>query len=531
MMMSPTDLQDLPIPGIHKWKISRGALSAFILGFLARVYLLVQIPVINPDGFLYIQQAKALHLGLFNQVLNCYHYLSPYPVFVCLFYRVTGNWVSAAQWLNVFFGTLTIIPLYWLLKRFFNDATAWITVLVFALLPAYALASTWIIRDPMFWFFTATGLYFFILQLEKSGHLWLLLSSICFAAGAWFRIEGSLFIMVSGVFLLFVNGNQRWKNLAVFLAPYLIAASAGILFANFRDIDLMELLKPERLLSRPLEFFSRYHSIRAQLETLYDTDLVRYAPYFFHCVRNLIWLIALGALLVQLAETLLYLCLVLLAVGIVDWTKRLRTDRRVVYLWTLSILSLALLYSQIIYNWVMTSRFLAVFLLPAFFFIGAGTERMGTLISSRFHLRYKHTHAIMCVIIISLLLPKILRANFDEDKLVFRRIGIYIAERENNSRLVSIGGGFTQVSEIYFFTNLPFPGAPCFKRSTILNPKNKKGVTDMLKRHLHYLVWDQRNWEGTSIDTLCEDAGIQLNRLCEWPSDRLGRLVLYEVVR
>ena len=530
-MISPNGPQKTPITGVHSWNLSFGAAITVVLGFLVRVYLFARNPIINPDGILYIQQAKALYFGLFDQVLNCYYYLSPYPLLVAFWYRFLGDWVIAAQWVNIIFSTLTIIPLFWLLKRFFPDSNAWITAMVYALLPAYALAGTWVIRDPVFWFFAVTGLYFFILHMEKRSFLWLMLSSICFAAGAWFRMEGSLFILVSSLFLLYSGKKHLWKDLAVFMAPYVIAATAGILLVHFRDIDLMELLKPERLLSRPLDFFTQYSTLRAQLKTLYDNDLVNSAPFFFQRVRNLIWLIALGTLLVQLAETLFYLFFILLAVGMVTWTKRLKTDPRVVSLGTLSILSLALLYSQIIYNWAMTSRFLAVFLFPAFIFIGAGIERMATFLSSRFHLRGNHVYAIIVVIILSLLLPKILRTNSDEDKLVYREIGAYIAGREDNSRVISICGGFKQVKTIHFFANVNFPGAPCFENGAILKRTDPNGLKIMLKHRCNYWVCYQKNCKENAIETLSADTGKQLNQLGEWPSERLGKIILYEVVQ
>ena len=452
------------MPGLHVWTLSHGATGTLILCFLARVYLFAVNPIINPDGFLYIQQAKALHHGLFNQVLDCYEYLSPYPIFIAMVYRVVGDWVLSAQWINIFFGTLTIIPLYWLLKRFFQDATAWVTAMVYALLPAYVLVSRDVLRGPSFWFFAVTGLYLFVLHQEARRTRWLLLSSICFAMGAWSRIEGSLFIIVSSVFLLFLNGKHRWKDILVFLAPYIAVAAIGILFAQLQGIHLMELLKPGRILSRPIEFFSRYGTLRAQLKLIYDTDLVNAAPYFFPRVRNLVWFIALGTLIIQLAETLLYLFFILLAVGMVSGTAQLRTDRRVAYLWTLSILGLVLLYSQIIYNWAMTSRFLAVFLFPAFIFMGAGIERMTAFLSSRFRLRGNAGCAIMCAIIMALLLPKNLRANFAEGKLVFKQIGSYIAERENHSRPVSVCGAFKRVRAIHFFANVDVSGHPVSKK-------------------------------------------------------------------
>ncbi len=39
-----------------------------LLGFVIRLYSFVFIPLINPDGTFYIQQARALHYGLFSPI-------------------------------------------------------------------------------------------------------------------------------------------------------------------------------------------------------------------------------------------------------------------------------------------------------------------------------------------------------------------------------------------------------------------------------------------------------------------------------
>jgi hypothetical protein len=528
------DINESPhaaMPGVHVWKLSYGAAGVLLLGFLARVYLLAHNPIINPDGFLYIQQAKALYYGLFDKVLNCYQYLSPYPFLVALMYKILGNWVLAGQWVNICFGTLTIIPLYWLLKRFFKETTAWITTMVYALLPSYVFISRDVLRGPIFWFFGVTGLYLFILHIEKRQPFRLLLSSICLAVGTWSRIEGGLFIIVSAGFLLLLNGKHRLKDLSIFIAPYIFVAIVGMLAAHFRGVDLIVLLNPGRLTSRLTGFFENYSTLREQLKSLYSSDNVINADYFFPAVRHVVWFIALGVLIVQMAETFVYFFLLVLLIGLVSWTNRLRTDRRVAYLLILSLSGFALLYAQVIYNWIMNSRFLAVLLFPAFIYIGAGIEKIIVFLSSSLRLRNNLEYAVMCAIILAFLLPKNLWANFAQGKLVFRQIATYITEREHFTRPVSVCGAFQRVKVIHFFANVDFPGAPCFEGASILKHTDAKGLQQILAQHYDYFVWDQAGWNNTAIENIDSDAAKHFSKLKEWPSSRRGKLVLYEVVK
>lgn len=516
-------------PDTHIWKLSRGTVAVLLLGFLTRVYLFVSNPVINPDGFLYIQQAKALYFGLFDQVLACYHYLSPYPIFIAFTYPVIGDWVISAQWINILFGSAAIVPLYWILRRFFDDMTAWVTAMVFALIPSFVVTSRDVLRDPSFWFFAVSGLYFFILYMEKRQSVWLFLSSIFFLSGAWARIEGTLFIIVSFVFLVFLKKERPWKELAAFLCPYAIIAASSIIFAHVRQIDLMEFINPSRLLTLPLGFFAHYNILRDQLQMMYDTELGSLFPYFFPQVRNLLWFIAFGTLLVQLAETLLYFFFVLLFIGMVYRAGQLKTDLRMFYLWVLSLMSLVLLYIQIIYFWHMPSRFLGVFLLPSFIFIGEGIDQFVRRVSSRFKLRADIAYAIMCMIILAFFMPKNIRANFSEDRLLFNQIGNYIVERENNSRPVSVCGVFKYVRAIHFFANVNFAGAPCFESTSILNHADEKGLKKILTQKFDYLVWDEKGWNNTPIETISTDMSRHFSRLQQWHSERWGNIVLYEV--
>jgi 4-amino-4-deoxy-L-arabinose transferase-like glycosyltransferase len=517
--------------GIRPWTISYGAMAVLVIGFLARVYLMIANPIVNPDGFLYIQQAKAIYLGRFDQTLSCYEYLSPYPLFIIAAYRLLGNWVAAAQWVNILFGTAAIVPVYWLLKRFFDDRTAWLTALVFALIPAFVLVSRDMLRGPMFWFFAAVGLHLFVLNLEARRTRWLLLSNICFAVGAWCRIEGSLFIIASAIFLLLAGGKHRFRDLTVFMAPCLAAAAIGGLIGHLLGIDLINLLKPARLLSRPMEFFHQYHTLRDQLEGLYGWHGVDSAPFFFPRVRDLVWWIALGTLLVQLVETLLYLFFIVLAVGVVSWRRRIFGDRRVLYLGGLSLLSLALLYSQIIYNWAMTSRFLAVFLLPAFIFMGAGIERLNLLLASRFRFGNNQRTALLCALILVSLLPKTISANYVKEKLIFRQIAGFIADREADQRAVTVCGAFKRVRVIHFFANMNARKAPCFDTACIIHATGAPALQQALAAGCDYFVWNQTDWGEMQIESIASDLSQHFIRLHAWPSGEWGRLILYEVRR
>ncbi|MDL2329407.1 glycosyltransferase family 39 protein [Desulfosarcina sp. OttesenSCG-928-A07] len=506
------------------------AMGVVALGFLARIWVFFRIPLINPDGFLYIQQAKAIYYGLFSQVLDCYVYLSPYPLLIAASRWMTGDWVMAAQWVNIIFSILALISLYLLLRRFFSDPVAWLTLLIFAILPAYVMVSRDTLRDPIFWFFSVTGLYVFVRHLEIPRATYLFLSSLCFAMGAWTRIEGSLFILVSTGFLLLFSGSRRWKDTAVFLLPYFMVILGGIITSLILDLDLALLLKPERVLSRAMGFFSRYDMLREHLKTLCETWPFTESMYFFKEIRNLIWFIALGVLVVQIMETLLYLLFIPLVIGLVIWTPKIRTDRRIAWLWSLSLMALVLLYTQIMYNWVMTGRFTAILLFPAAIFMGAGMEWLMTTLKSRFNWRQNTAAALICLVVLTLLVPKILRANYDKKQVVHKEIGLYIADLEKSRRPVSVCGAFKKIDAINFFANLQAEAAPCIDEATFIRSPDVGTLQQIREGGFDYFVWDSENWGNITIETIPPEVSGHLEKLEQWPFGKSGSLVLYRVV-
>ncbi len=505
--------------------------AVIFLGFASRLYLFNQNPVINPDGYLYIQQAKALYFGLYDQLLSCYLYFSPYPLAIAAAYPIAGDWVVAAQGVSIFFSTLVLFSLYGLLRCFLPCASAVSTLAVYALLPVHVLVGRDVLRDPMYWFFAVTGLYCFVCYMEKRRPLLLFASSLFFAIGAWARIECSLFILVSAVFIPFTGTRKKWIDLGIFLSPYVVLCLVGVVIWQISGVDLQGSIKVERIFTRPFDFLASYNELRAELKTLYHLDAVTDGSYFFPRVRNLVWLIALGTLVVTIVETLLYVVFIFLVMGMAGCARIVGSDRRWMYLFVLSLLALVLLYTQILYNWSMTSRYLSVFLFPAAVFIGKGMEKGALLLSRRFRVSARIGCALVCLVALAIFIPKNLRATFARDKLIYPAIGRHIAQLEENKRAVSVCGAFKRVRVVNFHANLNYPGAPCFDNDGILSRTDGEGLRFIFSNGFDYFLWDEKGWYGREINMLIEHPKSPFKKIRQWDSERLGKIVLYKVVK
>lgn len=513
----------------HPWKVSRRFLLVALLGVSLRIYLMAVNPLFNPDGFLYIQQAKAIYFGLFDSVVSCYEYLSPYPIFVAGAYPLIGDWVLAGELVSLLFATLTFFPLYWTARRFFNETISSLALLAFVMIPSYVIISREILRGPPYWFFSAMGVYLFVLNLEARNGKYLLAASLCFVMAAWARIEGSLFFLISaGYLIVMVKREGRWREILLFLSPALVSAFLLLLYVLVYDVNLMELLKPERILSRPLHFMDRYNELRDLLKVMIDEEPEGISAYFFKNVRHLLWFLAIAVLVVQAIEDLFYVFALILIVGWVAHARNISRDRRLLYLSLLTVFAGVVLYAQIIYNWVMTSRFVILMVLPSFVFMAAGIETIGRWMNRHVHFKKVTAWAVVGILIAGIALPKILRANYVEDKLIFREIGEFIAVREQNARPVSVAGAFKHARWIHFFANVKSPFAPCFDDDAFLDGTGAAVLDTVRQKGYDYFVWDQNDWEAVDSPALSETLAAFFVKRGEWESESLGKMILYQ---
>ena len=205
---------------------------ALVIGFILRLYAVEHIYVINTDSVYYIYQARAVANNMWNAAQSCgpYHFISIYPFFIVLFHNFISDWMVAAQVTSLFFGIITIVPLYFLLRRFFSHTVAGIVALIFACNPFFVRESAEIMKDPVFWFFSVLGIYLFIKAADKGKGEIFFLSSLSFCLASLARIEG--LVLFSGSLLyLFFRKERDYKHIISFSLP--IIAIILVTFSSF----------------------------------------------------------------------------------------------------------------------------------------------------------------------------------------------------------------------------------------------------------------------------------------------------------
>lgn len=500
-----------------------------LLGFSFRLYSFYFTPVVNQDAVIYINQAKAVYYGQYRDLTLCYPYVSIYPITIALCYKFIGDWIVSGATVSILFSTLMLIPLYLLLRRFFDRNISTLALLVFSVCPTFVGLSHMIIRGPIYWFFATLGIYLFILGLDKIEAKYLLLSCTSFALASSARGEALFLMGGSAAFLLFTKGRRKWKYLFSFSLPILSILLFVAILAWVKGGQVFGSSPLEHIVSKSKSVLNGYESL---LNALRNIDKFGppngFSPYFFPAVQRMILLIASGELFRVMMKAFFPPFFVLLFLGFPGIRKRMKHNPNLIYLCLLSGISLLVLFAQTISNWAITTRHVFLFLLPSFVIVGFGIVRLAEFLSNR--LRRKQIFIYLTLFLAIFLAPLYnnLKAN-GIDKLPFKQIGEFIALKQGNQKRIRVGGAFKWVSLIDLYANLNFPGVICSSNNSIQRNEAKATIQKFLERHFDYYVWDERYNTQETLQAIMEKCPYTFENLGQWPSCKVGKMVLFKI--
>ncbi|MBN2023424.1 MAG: glycosyltransferase family 39 protein [Pirellulales bacterium] len=136
-------------------------LTALVLAaFLPRAWLCWPEPVLCCDSLTYLRLSNALEQGDLEQAF-AYLSLNVYPVILLAIRRLGFDTLLGAAWWSVMVSTLTVLPLWGLTRRMFDQRTAALACLLYAVHPSLCAYGPHVTRDPTCWFFCVLFLYLF----------------------------------------------------------------------------------------------------------------------------------------------------------------------------------------------------------------------------------------------------------------------------------------------------------------------------------------------------------------------------------
>jgi len=501
-------------------------LSIFLFGLFCRIYSHLLDSVLNPDGIWYIQQAKALYLRKFQLITACYPYLSPYPIFIFLLYLLTHNWILSGVMVSLVFSMLSFIPLYFLLKTFFDNKTTFLTLFIFACIPSFITYSHKVIRDPVFWFFSLSGFYFFTMYLNNKNWYYLLSCFICFIIGAWTRVEGCIYLLISFIFLL-KNIKYDKKFLITVGIAFCIFSTLIYVLSLYLDISILKILPYEKVDARINYTIQNYKELREVLKNFEDIDKCKNFRFFSSIAKDLLWWIALGGILIKIIRTMYLPFFIIFCIGIYSIRNKIKNEIISFYFFNL-IGAFLVLYVQTLYTWVIATRYMAIFILPSFIFIAYGVKSIIRFFDMKAKEKLRYLTITLLLLVLISTFPKIFLSYRNQDNKIYREIGQYIAKREQYKKLVKIGGSVKRLPLIFFYANLNYPSVTCFSIKCLLYEKKLKPEF-ILKRNVDYYVWDEKSSNRISLDLIKNC--IKFKELKRWKSKKRGTLILFKVIK
>lgn len=505
---------------------------AVLAGIFVRVFAAFNTYVINPDGMVYIQQAKSIFYGDWHLMKSCVPFVSNYPFFIAGVYLFYPDWIVAARVVSVFFGSLTLVPLYFLIRRFVDERTGCLCVLVYAFIPFLAGGSADLIRDPICWFFMVCGLYLFVKQLEIPEPKWdrfLLLSSsyLVFVMAGWARPEAFMFLMFSILYSFYHSlRSDDKKYLLISSAALLLLAiicGAGLAISNLSFDVYSESASSKLALS-----LEQYGQLRSKLGILADDFHGNVLGSFLSKVRNLVWLVAMGVIVSRTIAGFFYPYIPFFVFGFAGIFKRFRKNPKVAYLLALFILGYGLLFFHVLHIWYFENRFLHLTVFPGCVLAAFGIEKTTRFIQRKLMWKASLAMIFVTLYIVAFGFGKNIKKR-EEDKVVYLQIAEHVSKREKSSHgfIPILTGNSASLKLVPFYVNLDLTTGFCPFYVAPEIGGNKELIQFTQEENVRYYVWDEKNWSKTQVDIYADSFVQYFKMLGRWYHKDLGNIVLF----
>ena len=514
-------------------QISAKAWLVILTGLGLRLWVCLHTVIVNPDGALYIHQAMALYFKNWSSLKTCgLTFVSSYPVLIAGGYYLVHDWILSARLISLFFGTALLIPLYLMLKEWGREDSAILTLLVFAVTPVLVSNSVELVRDPICWFFLCVGAFTVIRQATTHSPWLLLVSSLCFLAAIWARIEAVLFLAVTLGYLCFQK-NRRTISLLTFLSPLLAIAFFSFAGLMVSGMSFNDLHRGHEIAGKFIEPIRQYQKMAESLKALAWTSPNPFMEFFLPEARNLIWLIAFGTLLNRFLEAFFYPFVVVYIIGLFGIHRRIRSDSRLLYPALLTVSGLTLLYVHTLQTWMLYYRFFGIVMIPGAIFCAFGMERLLEILPRRLSVQPAIVFWAVLLLIIGVSLPKNLKSS-DMDKSVFTQIGETVFQNTPASSGTRIATSRHTQIWISFYANIHLPGpTPCPLDLTNCwesFPDDPDLFYERLRQNRqNFVLWEEKHWPFHSF-TLSDPAALKTYKeLGRWYHRDTGKMILYAV--
>jgi 4-amino-4-deoxy-L-arabinose transferase-like glycosyltransferase len=197
--------------------------SLFILTFFIR-YCFANVQIITSDGLLYIKIAKGISSGNLQGIID-YGFFNLYSFLIALFQTFLHDWEFSGKMVSVAFGSLTIIPLFFLIRGLFNQNIAIVSALFYSVHPRLVEYSSDVLREPIFWFFSIAALWLAWEGISCKKYFPFILSSLATGFAMFTRVEGAMVFLIIVLWILwfFISDKENRKKSLLYTCIFLVS--------------------------------------------------------------------------------------------------------------------------------------------------------------------------------------------------------------------------------------------------------------------------------------------------------------------
>lgn len=169
-------------------------LALFVACLVPRAIMSAKIGSVCPDGTLYIRLAQAIQAGDYRAGFEEMS-VNTYPVILALLNQAGLDWETAGKFWGVLLGSLTVLPLWGLVRRQFDERVALVAGLLYAFHPRLIESSPELTRDPTFWFVLTLAIWLAWRAVTEVRWLFFASAGLAFGLAFLTRFEG-VFLLI-----------------------------------------------------------------------------------------------------------------------------------------------------------------------------------------------------------------------------------------------------------------------------------------------------------------------------------------------
>ncbi len=314
---------DLKIEFLNSKKKSALLLSIiFLVGVIIRLYHTpYNIPIIL-DGAGYF--LHAVDITILGHLTNYNLTHSGWPEFLSLFFMIFHfdnfiDYMNLQRILSVIISGLTVIPIYFICRKYFDNYYSLIGATIFAFEPRIIINSTLGITESLYIFAITLGILFFLNSNKKI----IFLSFGFFAWATIIRAEGQFWFIIFTI-LYFLRFRKSRKDCIMFV----IALTIFLLVLSPFVIHRVQCCETDAIFGRVLGELSMYEN---KVEVIEDGEIKAYGPNWINGIKLFGW-------------SMIPVFIVFVPIGLILIFKQLKYPNYVPVL-VLTMLSIPILYS------------------------------------------------------------------------------------------------------------------------------------------------------------------------------------------